>query len=80
MDDDEETGHDVNGPPECANGSNRICLSVSLSDFLAERLGPYSPPFLHSVSITVICNFMILFSRNVIMKIEIADQQQIVLE
>ena len=80
VDDDEETGHDVNGPPECANGSNRICLTVRLTNLLSEGLCPYSPPFLHSVSITVICNFMILFSRNVIMKIEIADQQQIVLE
>ena len=80
MGNDEEAGDDMNHPPEGADGSNRICLTVRLTNLLSEGLCPYSPPFLHSVPITIMCNFMILFSRNVIMKIEIADQQQIVLE
>ena len=42
-----EAGDDMNHPPECADGSNRICLSVSLTNLLTEGLCPYSPPLSH---------------------------------
>ena len=45
--DDEEAGHDVNDPPECADTSNRICLTVSLTNLLTEGLCPNPPPLLH---------------------------------
>ena len=44
MDDDEEAGHDVDGPPEGADTCHDVCFLVGFTYFLAEGLCPYSPP------------------------------------
>ena len=44
VDDDEEAGYDVDGPPEGTNTCHDVCFLVSLAYLLAERLCPYTPP------------------------------------
>ena len=36
-------------PPDCANDSDGVCLTIGLADFFSEGLRPYSPPLSHSI-------------------------------